>query len=248
MNSAIQHNNEIHQNLVRWQRRPLLQVVYRRFYELIAAQVRSDLSGKVVELGSGIGNLKTVLPDSITTDLFRNPWIDQVETAYALSFGSGEVSNIILFDVFHHLEFPGTALDEFRRVLVPAGRVIIFDPAISLLGWLVYGACHHEPIAWGHPITWTLPPKMDPKNAGYYAAQGNATRVFAIDSPGDRFLDWNVVLVRRLAAISYVASGGYSGPQLYPASWLPLLTMLDRLCDHLPKLFATRLLVVLEKK
>jgi SAM-dependent methyltransferase len=183
----------------------------------------------------------------ITTDLFHNPWIDQVETAYALSFGSGELSNIILFDVFHHLEFPGTALDEFHRVLAHPGRVIIFDPAISLLGWLVYGACHAEPIGWRSSIRWTMPSNMDPRNAGCYAAQGNATRVFATNQFASRLSRWRVVLVRRLAAVSYVASGGYSGPQLYPASWIPFLTVLDHLCDRLPRPFATRLLVVLEK-
>ena len=71
--------------------------------------------GSVVELGSGIGNIKEVIPKCLCTDLFPNPWLDYVENAYALSFGSASVSNLILFDVFHHLKYPGTALQEFHR-------------------------------------------------------------------------------------------------------------------------------------
>jgi hypothetical protein len=44
-----------------------------------------------------------------------------------------------------------------------------------------------------------------------------------------------------------VASGGYSKPQLYPDKAFLLMRLVDRMCDYLPGIFATRLLVVLEK-
>jgi hypothetical protein len=59
--------------------------------------------------------------------------------------------------------------------------------------------------------------------------------------------DWKKIKTIRLSAISYVASGGYSKPQLYPTSMLPLLKRLEKVLDLFPVLFATRLLVVLEK-
>lgn len=247
MKPADQHNQEIHENLARWQRKPLLRAIYRRFYELIAGHLRRDVPGHVVELGSGIGNLKSVVPDCVCTDLFANPWIERVEDAYALKFGDGSVSNLVLFDVFHHLEYPGSALAEFRRVLAPGGRVILFEPAMSLLGLLVYGAFHHEPVALTQRITWFRPGGPQTPAAGYYSAQANATRVFCSNKYANRLRGWRRVATRRFSAISYVASGGYSGPQLYPAALLPLMTALDRACDLAPWVFATRLLVVLEK-
>jgi hypothetical protein len=51
-----------------------------------------------------------------------------------------------------------------------------------------------------------------------------------------------------MPAIPYVASGGFSGPQLYPKSFLPLLRLIDRAAGKIPSLFGTRLIVVLEKK
>ena len=56
--------------------------------------------------------------------------------------------------VFHHLEFPGTVLKEFKRVLTQGGRIIIFEPAVSLLGSLIYGVFHHEPTILMKKIKW----------------------------------------------------------------------------------------------
>jgi hypothetical protein len=49
-----------------------------------------------------------------------------------------------------------------------------------------------------------------------------------------------------MAAISYVASGGYSKPQLYPDAAFGLMRWIDGVCDRMPALFATRLMAVLE--
>ncbi len=100
------------------------------------------MPGLVVELGSGMGHIKEHLPDCITTDLFPNEWLDRVEDAYHLTFDTGAVSHLILFDVWHHLAYPGTALGEFHRVLVDRGKVIIFDPAMGVLGRFVFGNFH----------------------------------------------------------------------------------------------------------
>src|SRR2546422_2840600 len=108
-----QHNVEIHANAEHWRRKPLLQRIYREFYLEIASELRRDLPGENVEIGSRIGNLKKVVPDALATDLFPNPWLDRVENAYAFSFAEGAVPNLILFDVLPHLEYSGKALTEF---------------------------------------------------------------------------------------------------------------------------------------
>jgi len=243
-----QHLAEIKETRRLWCRKPLLREVYQGFYECLAQYVRRDVPGRIVELGAGIANLKTVLPDSVSTDLFPSPWAERVEDAYRLSYAEGTVSNLILFDVWHHLEYPGTALDNFRRVLVAGGRVIIFDPAVSLLGLFVYGLFHHEPLNLTRPIRWWAPEDFEPEQARYYSSQSNAWRVFCRGEHEQRLHAWQRVLVRPLSAISYVASGGYRGPQLYGMRLLPHMRKLDRWCDRFPRLFATRLLVVLEKK
>jgi SAM-dependent methyltransferase len=243
-----QHNLEIQANAGHWRRKPLLQRIYRDFYNEIASELRRDLPGATVEIGSGIGNLKTVLPEALATDIFPNPWLDRVENAYAMSFEDGSVANLILFDVWHHLEYPGTALAEFHRVLAPGGRLIIFDPAMGILGRIVYGLFHHEPLALKDEIRWRAPADFSPGEMTYYAAQGNAQRIFFSGEGVSELRDWWTVRRSLLAGISYVASGGFRGPQLYPESLLPALRGIDRMASRFPALFATRLLVALEKK
>jgi SAM-dependent methyltransferase len=241
------HNEEIAQNLEHWNKKPSLQKSYRAFHQLVAEQLADVEHGQVVELGSGIGNIKETIPECIRTDLFDNPWIDQVENAYDLSFADASISNLIMFDVFHHLRYPGTALAEAYRACMPTGRLIIFEPCVSLLGSLVYGPLHAEPLAMKDKITWQAPDDWSADDVDYYAAQGNASRVFLSNKYHELLKPWSIVHSRRISAFSYVATGGYSMPQLYPDSAYPLMRKLDKLLDYLPWLFATRLLVVLEK-
>jgi len=242
-----QHNVEIQQNLKYWQSKPILQKIYKQFYLQLASYINLNKTGKIVELGSGIGNMKSVVPQCISTDIFPNPWLDQVENAYQLSFTNGEVSHLILFDVFHHLEFPGTAFDEFDRVLNQGGRVILIEPCISWLGRIVYGLLHHEPIGYKDDITWKAHSKFDPANNSYYAAQGNATRIFVKKESLNHLTNWKIVEIKRFSALAYVGSGGYSKPQMYPNFMYGMIKGIEKICDLFPTLFATRLVVVLEK-
>ncbi len=246
MKEIEQHNIEIKENLAKWNSKPLLRKIYNDFYKTISEFVNLDIKGDVVEIGSGIGNIKSVLKDAITTDIFDNPWIDRVESAYKLSFENGSVSNLILFDVFHHLEFPGNALEEFYRVLNKKGRIVIFEPDNSLLGLIVYGLFHHEPTGLKNKITYSITDDDKLKNQKYYAAEFNANRIF-VKNEFDVGKKWKLICIKRIAGISYVASGGYSKPALYPKSFLGFMYFIDKVFSKFPALFSTRLLIVLEK-
>ncbi len=241
------HQELIDKNQEYWNRKPLLRTLYGDFYRLISNHLSGLPGAKVVELGSGLGNIHDVIPDCIRTDLFPNPWIDQIENAYKLSFADESVSDLILTDVFHHLKYPGTALNELHRVLRKGGRVIMLEPCLSALGLFVYGISHDEPIAVSKKIEWFAPDSWSPDNIDFYAAQGNATRIFVTNKYRSKLKDWQKVETIRLSAIAYAASGGYSKPQLYPTALLPLIKRLEKILNLFPTLFATRLLVILEK-
>lgn len=170
------HEDFIVKNKDAWEKKPLLRKIYHGFYEVLASQLVEKNGGKVVELGSGFGAIKDIIPQCVTTEVVKNQWVEQAENAYELSFGDEELSNIILFDIFHHLKYPGDALKEMHRVLMPKGRVIIFEPYISLLGIIVYGLLHKERVSLFEDIS----PYCfgDEELENYYAAQGNATRIF----------------------------------------------------------------------
>jgi SAM-dependent methyltransferase len=241
------HRIEMERNLDVWNSKPLLREIYNDFYQLILSYINKEISGRIVELGSGIGNLKSVIPEAIITDVDSKPWIDQIENAYSLSFPDQSVSNLILFDVFHHLEYPGSAIKEFYRVLEPAGRLIIFDLSVSLLGFLVYGIFHHEPIAFRKPINWEPDMGNSEAVARYYAAQGNASRIFFGREYAEKIKQWKYFATKRYSAISYIFSLGYRKHQLYPTFCYPWMKKLDKALDLFPSIFSTRVIVVLEK-
>jgi SAM-dependent methyltransferase len=234
--SVEQHLEEMLQNRSSWERKAVLQRVYGTFYEEIATYLLDPEESS-----------KKFIPNCMTTDLFPNPWLDRVEDAYELKFRDSSIRNLILFDVFHHLRYPGAALAEFWRVVMPKGRVIVFEPAMGLLGRLVYGLFHHEAVALDAKIELFPPSGERATGHEYYAAQGNAWRIFVKGEEPDLLEKWKLLRIRVLCSLSYVLSGGFSQPSLYPLFLLPVVRMVDRLLEIAPPIFGTRLLVVLEK-
>jgi SAM-dependent methyltransferase len=203
------------------------------------------LPGRVVEIGSGIGNLKAHLPSALCTDLFPHPWLDVVCDGYELPLAAGTVSHLVLFDVFHHLRAPNALLKEARRVLVPPGRLLLFEPYVSWCSRPVYALFHHEPLALGAAIDFTVD---FPRPRDYHAAQGNATRLFFWRQAPGWPEGWEVIHAEAFASFSYLLSGGFSQPALYPKALLPLLHRLDVVLSHWPRLFGARCLVALQPK
>lgn len=242
-----QHAVEIHRNVQSWRKKPILRRVYASLYGNVVGHLPPRELGPRLELGSGMGAIKEFIPDCITSDIFSHPWLDRIENAYRINFPDDSIGALILFDVWHHLQYPGTAVAEFQRVLRTGGRLILIEPAASPLGRLVYGAFHHEPVGYRQPIEWMAPAGFSAEAHSYYAAQGNCWRMFGRGEVPPQMAGWKMVKLYRHAALTYVASGGFSHPQLYPDWAFKPVEKLSQGLDLLPRLFATRMIVVLEK-
>jgi SAM-dependent methyltransferase len=241
-----EHQRQIEENLRYWEAKPILREIYRDFHRLLARYL-SGVPGETMEIGSGIGNIKEVIPNCVRTDIFPNPWIDRQENIYRLSSASNSVANLILFDVFHHLESPLDALDECRRVLKVGGRLLVFDHAMSAAGFLFSKFAHHERPGFcrGYRLRAEDPSRL--AEPSYYADHANTFRVF--ERRFDELLrpDWHRVAVVKLPAIQWLLSGGYRGPSLLHPSAMPLVTAVERLSSIAPSLFALRCLITIEK-
>ncbi len=114
---------------------------YRRFQKVI-----KDLpsNGCYVELGSGGGFIKEVLPRVITSDVMPLPMIDQQFSALQMPFASESVDAFMMINVFHHIPNAELFLKEASRCLKKDGKIIMVEPANTPFARWIYQNFHHE--------------------------------------------------------------------------------------------------------
>src|SRR4051794_21298001 len=103
-----------------WEQKPVLRMVYNDIFERIANSV---VDGATLELGGGIGNLREKISSLISSDIQFAPWLNLVADAQKLPFAANSLSNIVMLDVLHHVEFPSLLFREAARVLRENGRI-----------------------------------------------------------------------------------------------------------------------------
>jgi SAM-dependent methyltransferase len=226
-----------------WNERPLLRRIYGDWFDLIASKLAS-VPGETVELGSGIGRLRDHVPALVTSDVEPTPWADRVVDAESLPYGQGELANLVLVDVFHHLPRPAAFLDEARRALAPGGRVVMLEPYCSPLSSLAY-RLHHERLeldADGFAET----ESADPLDANL--AQTTLAFFRQRAEYGRRWPELPIVEERLLSLLVYPLSGGFTRRPLLPGALYRPLGTLERALSPLLRLAAFRCLVVLERQ
>jgi SAM-dependent methyltransferase len=232
-----------------WQRKPVLQKSYQFTYQLVVDRLSTQRP--VVEIGSGSGNFKAYFPETIATDVFRSgPWIDRIVNAEELPFAEGEVGNLVVIDVIHHLQRPLKFLRQAEAALKPGGRLIFCEPALTPWSQRIYSR-HHEPIDSAADLFGmdSKPPEPDPNHT--FANIAIPELLFfrhraqtAAQVPGLKIIE-----ARKFGFVLYPLTGGFSYRNLVPD--LGYATLL-RVEDFLMRPFASwltgiRMLVVLEK-
>jgi SAM-dependent methyltransferase len=225
-----------------WNDRPLLRRIYRDWFKLLASR-RSRVAGATIELGSGIGQLRAEIPELVTTDVEPTPWADRVVDAEQLPYGDGELANILMLDVYHHLPRPAAFLDEARRTLAPGGRVVMLEPYCSSFSSLAY-RLHHERLELDAD-GFAESDSTDPLDANL--AQTTLAFYRQRDEYARRWPELPIVEDRLLSFLVYPLSGGFTRRQLLPTAFFRPLTALERTLSPLLPLAAFRCLVVLER-
>lgn len=119
----------------------LYQEVYHKYINCI---LRSALGGLIVEIGSGAGFVKNVIPNMITSDAISYPSIDRVMNATQLDFPDNSLSCICMFNVLHHIPNTPAFFREAIRCLIPGGRVFMVEPYAGWLSSVIFRYIHHE--------------------------------------------------------------------------------------------------------
>ncbi|MDJ0579621.1 class I SAM-dependent methyltransferase [Crocosphaera sp.] len=235
----------LQQHRVTWEKKPILRALYTTWYKEMTAQLSP---GKTLELGGGSGNFKEFAPNVTSSDIVPLPWIDVVADAQDMPFPDQSFDNIVMFDVLHHIENVTLFFNEALRILRPGGRIIMMEPYISPISWLVYHFLHPEPVNFKQdPLVFIDPsPNRQPLDAN----QAFATILFErkFSQFRDKYPQFLKVYHRRLSFFIYPLSGGFEKPSLIPMFLYQPLLNLEKRLSFISQFLAFRILVVLEKR
>jgi len=230
----------------RWDSKPVLRAVYSDLYQKIED---AALIGDTLEVGGGIGNLNICKGRVFKSDIQYFHGADLVADAQNLPFCNNSFSNIVLFDVLHHIQCPMLFFSEAKRVLKPGGRVIMLEPGITPISKLFYKIGHEEPVDMKWDPSDSL--EVDINKNPYDSNQAIPTILFK-KNPKLFIKIENGFKIHRsdwVSLFAYPLCGGFKSWSLMPYKWVStILKMEEKLLPILGGFMAFRLMVVLEKK
>jgi SAM-dependent methyltransferase len=227
-----------------WEAKPVLRAIYRDYYARMAQWCRPGLT---LEIGAGSGNLRDEMPGVLTSDIAPSPWLDVVADAQRLPVADNSVANLVGVDVLHHIEYPRHFLTEARRALRPGGRIVLVEPAITPVSWVVFKLGHPEPVELGvDPLADGEP---NPAKHPFDSNQALPTLLVGRDRIRlERELGLVVTNIERLSLVAYPLSGGFRRWSLMPAGCVDVVMRAERRLERrLGRLMGFRLLLVIER-
>ena len=228
-----------------WDQKPALRAVYDDLY---SKMLYYGSSGRSLEVGAGIGNLNILDQDLIRIDIQPSQAVDVAADAHFLPFKDESFANIYLVDVLHHLECPLKFLSEAQRVLTQGGRLIMVEPGITPISYLLYRVGHEEPV----DMSWRPDPTCWPTIGRDPYESNQAIPSLLFHRFKESLIRYGITLKlihkRRLSIVAYPLSGGFKPWSLLPKFLVaPILSLEKVLLPFLGWLIAFRIIIVLEK-
>jgi SAM-dependent methyltransferase len=238
---SIHHDRLLEHRRI-WRERPILQEVYRDWFEIFLEAL--PMAARVVEVGAGPGFLtehaRLHRPDLrwIATELLDVPWNDAVANAEQLPFRDGSIDAVVGLDVLHHLSAPRRFLAGAARALAPGGRLLFVEPWVTPFSYPIYRWLHQE------GCDTTLDPWHPFPESSKDPWDGDAAVPWGLvrKSPSAIWeeLGLSVPQVRLLNGFAYLATLGFRERSLLPARAVRWLREVDTRSSGLASIFGLR--------
>lgn len=227
-------------------RKAALRMFYSEVYARYAAVVaRCPKEGLVVELGSGGGFSKEIIPGIITSDTIAYDGIDRVIDATKMPFANGSVRTLVMMNVFHHIPDVAAFLKEAARVLIPGGRVFMLDQHPGWISKPLFKWVHHEGFD-DRVADWKF------QSSGPLSGANGALAwiVFQRDRVQfeRQFPELHVFRYEPHTPLRYWLSGGLKTWSLLPSWAVPFATKLDAFLMRLTPQFGSFVDIEIEKR
>jgi SAM-dependent methyltransferase len=231
----------LHRDIIR--RKVFLRKLYEQWYDKFLKCIVSLPEGLLVELGSGGGFFKEVVPSVICSDIIPLPGNDMTFSALNMPFETKGVSGIFMIDTFHHIPDSKLFLEEACRVLKPGGKIMMVEPANSFWGRFIYKNFHHEPF---YPDgLWKIP------DEGPLTGANGALPwiVFVRDCElfNDMFPNLKIESIEFHNPFLYLLSGGVSYRQLFPGFAFQFVNAIDKIIPKISKQFSMFMTIIITK-
>jgi SAM-dependent methyltransferase len=129
----------------RLSRKPALRLLYAETYSRYAECLsRCPADGLALEIGSGAGFVKEIVPSMATSDFMAFGKLDLVFDAVRMPFRNSSLRLVCMLNVFHHVYDPEQFLGEIWRTLRPSGRLFIVDQHPGWPARIIYRYGHGE--------------------------------------------------------------------------------------------------------
>ena len=193
-----------------------LRKIYEKWYSVFISESKKVPPGVLLELGSGGGFLKELLPQVITSDIQPIDFCDKHFNAEQMPFNNAEISAIFMINVFHHIPNPASFLSEAQRTLKSGGKIVMIEPANSFWGRWIYQHFHHEPF--DPKGGWTIP-----STGPLSGANGAMPWIYFerdVELFQSKFPQLQIESIKYHTPLLYLVSGGVSRKALVPLwSW-----------------------------
>ncbi|MFH0866699.1 MAG: class I SAM-dependent methyltransferase [Bacteroidota bacterium] len=222
----------IHKQIIR--NKIFLKKLYLEWYAEFKRETGKLPEGILLELGSGGGFLKEVIPSVICSDVIPLASNDLTFSALNMPFESNSVSGIFMIDTFHHIPDAAKFLHEAKRILINNGQIIMIEPANSLQGRVFYKNFHHEPF--DPKGDWTIPstgPLSGANGALPWIVFERDIKIFT-----DTFPELKISRIKYHTPFRYILSGGVSFRQVVPDFLFGAYTLSDKILSALSKHFS----------
>ncbi|MFY0607966.1 MAG: class I SAM-dependent methyltransferase [Cyclobacteriaceae bacterium] len=224
--------------------KPFLKRIYEEWYALQKMYLGVD-KGKILEIGSGGGFIKEHLENVITSDIQKLSYCDLCCDASELPFEDEELSAILMINVFHHIPVPEDFLREASRTLKKGGKIILIEPAKTLLSTFIYKHFHHEDF---DPNSgWELSEHGKPMSVANGALPWI---VFKRDRARflSQFPNFQIEVMRDFMPLKYIVSGGFSRPSILNEKAYDLIGLMEKILVPVNSVFGMFQLIVIVKK
>lgn len=223
-----------------------LKNLYTDFYATFKKSLVNFPKGKIklVEIGSGGGFIKEIIPDTITSDVIKLPDVVLHFPATHMPFEDESIDRFFMLNVIHHIHDAKIFFKEIDRCLKNNGKLIAIEPANTLWSRFIYTHFHYE--------------GFDPKGNWILKSQKALSEangalpwiIFVRDRKKFEKLFPKLKIIKIIphTPLRYLVSGGVSYRQLLPSWMYSVVKNIENLATSFHKYIGMFYTIEIEKR